>query len=764
MKISFLDFFRKATSRRAQTSAKSGGAGSGARRVEKPSDQKLSKTVLPNATRSSSATDPFKAASLPPSIRVSPAPAPTISLKRDLPPAVALALQPRVERAISLELSDVLEQVPAGYVKPSGTFDSSRRVQLKASEIEKGMAEGKPTVSLASIYEQVPEIFLHSVPSGEMVHVALPYAKVLEQINSVHVRADQVSDQAVPQVETPILQVTMEDKDRFGTAIEPPQTSPLPPVKVEPATAKAISTAEPEPAVTEKIAPAQLTPLGFPLSTGPQVKAPEPPPPAAAAPATPTRIPFSVPPNGMGGSASERVPASSGPPIPTGAAKTPTSARIPFRVAPPCDDLRPKLTLVPGVETPEKAIEVPERSDEPSAAEATSIELTLRAIMQNLPAFQLNGNAESIPADVRLTFPLSLVKPQLSTGRVAIEAKTFQAALPQPYRDFFIIDSSETPVLLPLQEILKNLPTTALKMRDDQEEVEAGGSFETPFSIKAKEDEQRFKVSGTPVPKGDAAIASDVGGASSREPEISRSPASAASQSSALRLSMTEVSSETPGKDKHEEATPPERAAVTAAKQRPGFQKADATGALAKWMEAGAAQAAQKSAAEEAPVDKAAPSAAPIPTEATPAENEPEVKPLPTLDIKGRKEKNEAKELVARANALPGVGGCCLTFADGLGLAGNLPSEAAAEGLCAMAPSVFGRIEKHLLDTKLGSLTAVTLHCTKAPVTFFMQGNICLTVLHNDGNLPLETQNQLAKMTKELSRTYSQPEMADVDH
>jgi predicted regulator of Ras-like GTPase activity (Roadblock/LC7/MglB family) len=110
------------------------------------------------------------------------------------------------------------------------------------------------------------------------------------------------------------------------------------------------------------------------------------------------------------------------------------------------------------------------------------------------------------------------------------------------------------------------------------------------------------------------------------------------------------------------------------------------------------------------------------------------------------------------------VGGCCLTFADGLGLAGNLPSEAAAEGLCAMAPSVFGRIEKHLFDTKLGSLTAVTLHCAKAPVTFFMQGNICLTVLHNDGNLPLETQNELAKMTKELSRTYSQPEMADVDH
>jgi hypothetical protein len=81
-----------------------------------------------------------------------------------------------------------------------------------------------------------------------------------------------------------------------------------------------------------------------------------------------------------------------------------------------------------------------------------------------------------------------------------------------------------------------------------------------------------------------------------------------------------------------------------------------------------------------------------------------------------------------------------------------------------MAPSLLQRIERHLLDTKLGSLTAVTLHCAKSPMTFFMQGNICLTVLHAGGNLASETQNELAKMTKDLSRTYAQPETAHVDH
>jgi predicted regulator of Ras-like GTPase activity (Roadblock/LC7/MglB family) len=713
MKIPFLDLFRKATRRSVQPSPKQGPQSvSSVRRVEKPTDQKLSKTVLPNTTRSYSATDPFKTASSAPSIKIASVPGPAIALKRDLPPAVALALQPRVERSISLALSDVLEQIPAGHVKPSGTFDSSRRILLKASEIEKGMAEGKPTVSLATIYEQVPEVFLHTVPGADTTHVALPYVKVLEQFNKAQVRADQVSDQSVPQVETPILQVTMEDKERFGTAIVPPQTSVLPPVKVEPATAKAISTAEPEAAVRETVAPAQPTPRAIPLSA-PVIKAPQPAASPQAEPVSPTRIPFRVPPNGMGASASERVPASGGAPIPTGAPKKPTSARIPFRVSPPSDDLRPKLTLVPGMEAAGESPPSEESPAQPggSKAEKTKISLVLQVIMQNLPAFQLNGTPEVIPADVRVEFPFALVEPQLATGRVAVEAKAFRAALPEPYREFFIVDSSETPVLLPLQEVLKNLPTTALKLRDDQEEIDVAASFETPFSIKAKEDEQRFNVSASPVAK----------------------PA------------------ETPDKKVIPEPANEEKRVEEATPAKIERQDVKTTGALAKWMEAGVAHSGKETASAD-----------------TPAKSESiskqQSEPAPTLDIKGRREKNEAKEVVARANTLAGVTGCSLTFADGLGLAGNLPAEAAADGLSAMAPSLLQRIEKHMLDTKLGSLTAVTLHCTKSAVTFFMQGNICLTVLHTDGHLPSETENELAKMTKELSRTYSQPETANVDH
>jgi predicted regulator of Ras-like GTPase activity (Roadblock/LC7/MglB family) len=141
-----------------------------------------------------------------------------------------------------------------------------------------------------------------------------------------------------------------------------------------------------------------------------------------------------------------------------------------------------------------------------------------------------------------------------------------------------------------------------------------------------------------------------------------------------------------------------------------------------------------------------------------------EPKPLETVDIKGRKEKNEAKDILARANALPGIAACALTFADGLGLAGNLPGEIKADGLCAMAPSLMRKVERYMQDTKLGALTALTLHCEKAPISFFMQGNICLSALQTGTELAPETRKELVEMTKTLSRTYTQPEIDHVDH
>ncbi len=708
MTIPFLDLFKNVKERLFPLVHVTKHTPSGIVRVEKPSDQRLSKTVLPNTARARMASAGFEPrGGAAPIGKPATIPGPrTISLdssqkiSRSSPKAAAIAPEPHAERAISLQLCDILDQLPRETIKPPDSFDAARSIILKASEIEKGMATGQPSVPLASIYQQAPEIFLTSVPEADSTPVLLPFTKVLEQFANLKVRADQVCEQAVPQLETPFLTVTLEDTERFGTPVKPLQASAAPPVKVEPATALTLAAAEPEAAVREvarQLTPQQSRPaismrdLGALGSTSIAAGASTPSPEKKqhdVGPISPQKIPFHLPPNGTGVPASEIVPASSGPPVPTpspvlkspavekdvppAAAEQPkqpedespskeptaTSAessklaktpRIPFKFTSPSEDIRPKFTLVPGVEPKEKAPPVSIKSGPRNGG--TKLAVPLQLLLQEVPAFQLNGSPMSVDENVLVEFPMSLIEPQLASGRVIVSAKAFHRAIPEMHRGLFIIDQNETPVTLPLQEILRHLPSGALRTRADQEDAtRVKEEFKTPFSIQAEEDAKRFDA-----------------------------------------IAAAEKKSATPEP-----------------------------------------QAEEKEAAATA-----------------------DVSPVPTEDI-------DAKQVVARAVTLPGVGACAISFADGLSLAGNIPAELSADGVCAMTPSLWEKIGQHVNDTKLGAFKAMTLHCADSSLTFFMEGNICLTAVHAGGaSLAVETQEELTAIVQKLSRTYAQPELAE---
>ena len=671
MALPFANLFKKVSARFFAPAPQATSAPIRLAPVEKAPGERLSKTVMPNVIKTVSAPDPFRTA----------AGSSTMArVGRDLAAPISFGSQPKGERTISLQLRDILDQLPADYTKKPESFDVSRAIALKASEVEKGMASGRPAVLLASVYEQAPDIFWREVEPGNTTNVELPYDKVLAQFQNFQVRSDQMADQAVPQVDTPILQVTLEDTAKFGTTLAPIQTSALPPVKVELATAKTISRAEPEAVAREKASPAVSGRVTIPLTTDKNRRSD----PNESGSSSPARIPFRLPPNGAGEPASERVPASSGPPVPTSRAKS-SSPKVPFKIPAPCAELRPKFTLVPGVDPDESAVDT--EKDNPEQKEQTKIALPLQPVLRNVPAFQLVGTLPEIPADVRIELPYALIEPQLASGRIAIDPKIFQKSLPETYRNLFSVDPTETPVLLPLQEVLNNLPATALRMRADQQQEEAVDYFETPFSIQAQEDEQRFRSSGGAIKKDAEAPA---------QPE--------ANQGVAAKTELAPA-------EKAEEKLP-----VAAIE--------------------------------------------PAPSEADPAA----ANAAKEQDQPPKEEKKDAKEFVTRATELPGVAGCAITFADGLSLAGNLPPDIAAEGLCAMAPSLLQKIEKHMLDTKLGPFIGMTLHCAKSPMTFFMQGNVCLTVVHTDRQLETTTQEKLTEMVKELSQIYTQPEIAHVDH
>src|SRR5437763_9857552 len=276
MTIPFLELFKRLTGRSESAVAESPAPAMPARTAKKPASERLSKTVLPHATRSFSAPDPFRSAAVaatparPTSLQLGAQrviPAPRRTQKGHLPPALAKALEPKLERTISLRIADFIERVPTGYIKPVEILDSAVRVSLKASEIEKGMPEKNPTISLPSLYQQVPEIFLRNVKPDDDTRVELPYEKVLEQFQNVHVRADQERDPAIPHVDTPILKATLEDSKRFGTRVDPIESSTLPAVPVKHASAKSIADAEPDATPVKPEAPVKSTPSGEKVSS-----------------------------------------------------------------------------------------------------------------------------------------------------------------------------------------------------------------------------------------------------------------------------------------------------------------------------------------------------------------------------------------------------------------------------------------------------------------------------------------------------------------
>jgi predicted regulator of Ras-like GTPase activity (Roadblock/LC7/MglB family) len=511
MTIPFLSYFKRGKGESAKASAPPA-AKPPPVPLEKPSSERFSKTVMPSATRTVAPQDPFQMAArstamggqMPGATAVaSSAAAPrTVSFAapppakpRDLPPAVALALEPNVERVISLELSDIVAAMPPGHVKPLGENDN-RRILLRASEVEKGMSNGKPSVSLATIYDQVPEIFVRTVAPSDTWQIQLPFAKVLDQFASLHVRTDQERHLIVPQVETPFLKVAVEDCSEFGTTLEPLQmeTGDLPVVRIEPPTAEAFAAAEPEPALDPRF---RMSPAP---SHAPSV--------TAKSPQSPTRIPFKLSPNGTDVPAPESVPASSGPSVPNSLPPAPAPVRIPFKMTAPSDDVRPKpepwLTkesLAAESEAPVVPAAVPGAAAQPASPAEVKIVLPLLPILGNLPPMQLTGDGGSVPAEARLELPFSLIEPQLATGRISVTAKVFEASLPAEYRSLFQAGAGAVDVSLPLQEVLKNLPAASLRMRDDQVEQEAGQNFATPFSAKAEEDAKMLNVPLTPIAK-----------------------------------------------------------------------------------------------------------------------------------------------------------------------------------------------------------------------------------------------------------------------
>jgi len=178
-----------------------------------------------------------------------------------------------------------------------------------------------------------------------------------------------------------------------------------------------------------------------------------------------------------------------------------------------------KESLAADSEMPAEPKVAPAVVSETARVTEVKIALPLLPILKSLPPMQLTGDPSCVPPDVRLELPFALIEPQLASGRVSVTAKVFEVSMPVSFRGLFQAGPGAVDVALPLQEVLKNLPAASLRMRDDQEEQEAGQNFATPFSAKADEDAKRFNVPATPVAK---PVVPDLVGRDSVEPKEQR--------------------------------------------------------------------------------------------------------------------------------------------------------------------------------------------------------------------------------------------------
>ncbi len=739
--------------------------------LEKPASERLGKTVMPSTAR---------VRGVEPAVLFEPAPS---SLPALVPPPVPSAIAPAApaparrislgnsgdvvaapspgmtggERMISLPLADLGPHLPPGLLQTT-PIDPDQHVAFKASELEKGMAHGRPTALVRSIYQQAPDYFIGTVGENDEREVPLPFGKVLEQFSAFQVRPDQLMEKTVPQMETPFLKVTLEDEKRHGTS--GPTLAPGA-VRNEPAPA---AVAPPRPVTPPKppqpVAPPDVTapktprPIRLPLPNEARQSSDQAPPAASGGSSPAPLTTKKISPNGMGAPASEKVPASSGSPISTplpSPLAPPPPARVPLKVSPPSNDLRE-------IFQPSTAASVLKPAAPMAfSREGPRVHLSLRNLLRGISPFQLSfeGPVDEIPEAVMLEVPFSIIDSQLSLGRVSLSPAQFQAALPEEYRARVKIEDPHVPIALPLQEVLQNLPNESLQLRGDQEEIEVTESFETPFSTKAAEDATRMKVAAGPIHKADF------------------KPAAAAPLVPAPAAEVAEPESPVKTDSK---AEPTLRAAKVAPKLAPaaGVAAPGASApvepevkpfpiAAAKAVPTPAAEATspRPGAATPATIERATPAtierAAPATAEpATAVTAEPATRTA-LQDLFETDDALDAKAVVAHASRLPGVSACAIVFADGLSLAGNIPAEYQAEGLCAIAPAIVKRLEDQVDGTHLGQLDGVTLFCAKAPISFFAHGNICLAALHSAAEIGSEIRTRLAKTAQELSRIYAQP-------
>jgi hypothetical protein len=256
------------------------------------------------------------------------------------------------------------------------------------------------------------------------------------------------------------------------------------------------------------------------------------------------------------------------------------------------------------------------------------IKLRLQTILADFPP-QLEPAAigSLLGTQAEITLPLGLIQSQLPHGRVVIPAEIFCKALPSDLKPYFESIDPAAEIPIPLQEIFSQIPLSAIKVREDQEEDHPDAPIPTPFTEHAEEDAKRF----TEIPV-EANVAAD------ETPESKDEPPRITVENDSKRLQAIFLTDE-------------------------------------------------------------------------------------PLDL---------TKAVQNVAGLPGLRSCLLSTTDGFKLAGSFGDSGQEKAILTLLPELFDWTGSKLEVLQAGTLETITFYYGLHQLSAFVQGKLCLTVVHDN--------------------------------
>tara|TARA_R110002096_G_scaffold24760_6_gene77930 strand:- start:5603 stop:7768 length:2166 start_codon:yes stop_codon:yes gene_type:complete len=476
-------------------------------------------------------------------------------------------------------------------------------------------------------------------------------------------------------------------------------------------------------------------------------------------------------------------------------------------------DLSPQKPVGDQAVAPQLEVEPqPELEKAVTATGEPALLFGLVQLLMPMDASTLGIEPASIAPTARIKVPLMVVKSQLSSGRVSLSVAQLMQYADQPSKPFLAAANPNLQVALPLKDIFRQLPADALSPPQAKPPVDAP-PMETPFSEGARQDAVTTVAEVIATPSEPVRAEEDADESAEmmkaflqtkKVPEVVPAPED--------EVFTDEVDAEADTVESEIGAFPEvvlDEESVAASGQDEGLGEFDALGAPME-IEIPTAEEEDGSPDDgygEMVTESSGPSpveaevlggdlvpdvdgldepvaeqsvevereaAVVAPEETSNVASRPQVSagarsangamgfggldfqaPARDLELRavfGTEDQFTPQRIAELAANLPGIEGCVLFDSECRIFGEKVPLERAKEKLPETMCRVFDRVTGLAVDLGFETSEAFTIHTSHGVISFYSEGNLCLSVLHEDAGLPAGMSEKLVLIIRGAKR------------